>query len=487
MFTAAPFERAARPKKGADRRLLIGGAAALVVVIAGFGVWKTGLLGSGSGGGGDDDSAMAVYEWDLIPAAYGGKCGYVDGKGKIVINPQFDDGLPFVRSTGQAPVAFGGKWGLIDAKGAYVVNPQFERLELSADSKTYRVRLGGKWGVIDAKGEFVINPQYEGLSDFDERGRAVVALGGKWGIINRKGDFVVPPQFDLIQAAPTADGFAIFSEGMAVARSGGKYGYIDESGAWKINPQFSEANGFGEEGLASVTAVTFEEQVDENAKARNEARATAAAQYDAYIARNQFYFRPSPPPGYGMPPEPTMVKVEKRQDGYIDKTGAIVIKPQFDTAGYFRHGLAPVRMQSVWGFIDPKGAFKINPQFSRPGIFTDTPEGPMAVVGVPREGDTDAVGLIDTKGVYKIRPQFDYMTIIERLGRGIVRSDAKYGLVDLTGRFLAPPIYDQLTYLGNGRFLYRQAAGATAAGPEFGFMSKDGKVLTTLRAEECGR
>ncbi|HIO50419.1 TPA: WG repeat-containing protein [Candidatus Poribacteria bacterium] len=46
---------------------------------------------------------------------------------------------------------------------------------------------------------------------------------------------------------------------------------------------------------------------------------------------------------------------------YIDKTGKYVINPQFDSAGNFSEGLAPVRIgddkTGKWGCIDKTGKF----------------------------------------------------------------------------------------------------------------------------------
>lgn len=41
--------------------------------------------------------------------------------------------------------------------------------------------------------------------------------------------------------------------------------------------------------------------------------------------------------------------------GYIDKTGKIVINPQFDDARHFTEGLASVNIGDKWGYIDKAG------------------------------------------------------------------------------------------------------------------------------------
>jgi hypothetical protein len=45
--------------------------------------------------------------------------------------------------------------------------------------------------------------------------------------------------------------------------------------------------------------------------------------------------------------------------GYIDKTGKIVIKPQFDKAYDFSEGLASISLNGKWGFIDNTGKIAI--------------------------------------------------------------------------------------------------------------------------------
>jgi hypothetical protein len=43
--------------------------------------------------------------------------------------------------------------------------------------------------------------------------------------------------------------------------------------------------------------------------------------------------------------------------GYIDKTGAVVLPPQFGTAEPFIGGLARVRIGNTFGYIDRSGKF----------------------------------------------------------------------------------------------------------------------------------
>ncbi len=49
--------------------------------------------------------------------------------------------------------------------------------------------------------------------------------------------------------------------------------------------------------------------------------------------------------------------------GYIDKSGAMIIEPQFESALCFSQELARVKKDGLWGFINQKGSVVIKPQF----------------------------------------------------------------------------------------------------------------------------
>ena len=105
----------------------------------------------------------------LFPVTDKGKCGYIDGKGNIVIKATYDGGEKF--SEGLAAINVGGE---IDHLG---------------------ITQGGKWGYVGKTGKIVIEPTYTGARRFTE-GLAGVRLEGKWGYIDSEGEMVIEPQFD---------------------------------------------------------------------------------------------------------------------------------------------------------------------------------------------------------------------------------------------------------------------------------------------------
>lgn len=49
--------------------------------------------------------------------------------------------------------------------------------------------------------------------------------------------------------------------------------------------------------------------------------------------------------------------------GYMDRSGKVVIKTQFDDVGFFSEELAPVEINNKWGFIDRTEKMVIEPRF----------------------------------------------------------------------------------------------------------------------------
>jgi len=160
------------------------------------------------------------------------KWGFVNSKGEIKINPQFQNVKNF--SGGMCAVENSeGKWGFINNEGNLEINYQFD---LAGDFKNgYAiVKSDKKYGVIDEKGKFVINPQFESMSN--DGNKFLIEQDGKFGWCNEKGIIEINPQFKRA--------YPFLGNKFAAVQLGDEFGYIDETGKIKINPQFSEALPF---------------------------------------------------------------------------------------------------------------------------------------------------------------------------------------------------------------------------------------------------
>lgn len=205
--------------------------------------------------------ATSYIHEGLAVFSEGGKDGFIDHTGRIVIEPRFDaagvffDGLAAVeigrrkesyRSrtiTGAYKEQFStipGKWGYINKQGDFVIEPRYEGA-LAFSEQRAGVKLDGKWGFINKSGALVVNPVFE-QAQRHFNGLACVVLEGKTGYVDRDGKMVIPPRFS--SGRP-------FADWLAAVEIDGAWGYIDRTGTIVIEPQFHKAFEF-RGGLATV-------------------------------------------------------------------------------------------------------------------------------------------------------------------------------------------------------------------------------------------
>ena len=121
---------------------------------------------------------------DLQPKkAWWGRWGYVNAAGKFVLEPQYEEAMPFADFL--APVKQEGKWGFINGEGKFVIEPRYEDAFLFSDQAA-AVKEGGKWGFINRSGRFLVEPKYEDAAIF-RQGLAAVKWEGRWGFIDKSG------------------------------------------------------------------------------------------------------------------------------------------------------------------------------------------------------------------------------------------------------------------------------------------------------------
>ncbi len=138
---------------------------------------------------------------NFIPAKKGKKWGFVNIKNEIVIPFDFDEAYYF--SDNLAAVVTEKKTGFIDNKGKFIIQPNFD---FSWNfGKNYKFNEGlspffskSKWGFIDKNGTEIITAQYDDVSEFNND-KAIVKINDKYGIINKKGDVILPIEYDKIQ------------------------------------------------------------------------------------------------------------------------------------------------------------------------------------------------------------------------------------------------------------------------------------------------
>ena len=284
----------------------------------------------------------------------------------------------------------------------------------------FQIVRKGKWGFIDRTGRVVVAPAFADERDFFHGLAAVELPKGKWGFIDEAGKLSIPARFDEVRD---------FIDDLAPVRIGRKWGYIDTAGRLAIEPQFQAAGEF-HEGLARIhlwskvvcTSGTF---TNDNAPL-----------WAFHLLDDDKSDLPGCFPDGG-------------KFGYIDKTGKVVITPQFFVAQDFAEGLAAVRVEetsdSKYGYIDRTGHLVIAPRFNQAGPFS---EGLAAVETSARVvGDhvvDIAYGFIDKAGVLKIPDRYEFAgNFSEGMARVAIKAGVSVGYIDRDGKMIIPARFTQ--------------------------------------------
>jgi hypothetical protein len=270
---------------------------------------------------------------------------------------------------------------------------------------------------------------------------------------------VIEPEYEQMEP---------FSEGLAKVKRDGKYGFVDKDGRLAIPVQLDGARDF-----KNGRAQAFEKlpQPEERRDRNGKYIMTVAALC-----------------------------------GFIDRSGELVVPYKFEVCNDFYEDRASVFVAGQgWGIIDLEGRFVVPPQLTTiavspgfPKIFLRTsPTTKSSSFGSERSGfsegvmavlDEKGVGYIDRDGKLAIAHQFVAASLF-RDGLAVARMRAEVGfglpdskktsfagVIDRTGRFVVPPIYEWAKLHAGGLVQVK-------FGDRLGYIDASGRLLTFAREE----
>src|SRR5882724_446181 len=314
----------------------------------------------------------------------------------------------------------------------------------------YLVVRNGKFGYIDTEGHIVIEPRYALASPFSEGVARVTIRGEKdktfTAYIDKTGRVVIKPM---------EGSGGNFSSGVASVLFGGSYLYIDKKGRWASLASYQNAEDCTE-GLCAVRMDPLGPKrwgyIDTSGAVIVKGQYDWAEPFKEGIARVGIMI--------GEPYTKDGAPAHDGKEGYIDKTGKPITELKFDKAWDFTDGMAQVRLRNKWGYIDKNGALAVPTQYDETHAFQED-LGAVKVNGL--------WGFIDKTGKSVISPQFEFVNDFSE-GLAAVRRRGENLYVDHDGKVVLSPPYKSLGSFRDGLATFRMDDKA-------GVLNKAGKIV----------
>jgi len=160
--------------------------------------------------------------------------------------------------------------------------------------------------------------------------------------------------------------------------------------------------------------------------------------------------------------------------GYIDRAGAVVVKPQFDFAHDFAEGFAVVERNGKYGIINQHGEFVIPLELGYAFPFSS---------GLAAAGN-EKLGYVDGSGKFVIAPQFDMVGSFAN-GVAFVLQGKAARLINKSGKALLSWKYPYLAYPAPTDFMLRFTEGLAPVrlGTKYAYVDEHGKVVIPAKFE----
>jgi len=331
---------------------------------------------------------MTPFRHSLSRTRLNGRYGYVHITGKVILPPEYtelEDVSNSYSDGWSGQIVINGKYGHADPETGRITIPcEYDELHYSIDGFCL-AKKDDKWGYLNPEGKIIIPFLYEDIRYF-ENGIALVQKAGKWGCINKSGKEITPCIYD---------GQSGNYNGYISVSKNGKWGFINPQGKEFVPCKYDEIENFGfrdwHKGFAMVKLnnkwmfvnkkgetdvippACSKLPVEENIKKGNYSEGLAMvyrceykckAYTDEYINCHYAFVDEDNNVVFDLPPDiksGTKPKFEfseglalihyrpedsgidwewKRNYGYINREGKIVIPCRYFAAGKFSEGLA---------------------------------------------------------------------------------------------------------------------------------------------------
>lgn len=302
----------------------------------------------------------SVIENELYRINVGGKYGFINENGDVVIEPQFDGSYFCFKSNDVCFAVMGERKGLINSNGEFVaeLDNDISFVWRFIKGKAWCVGNNNRYGIIDENGGIVLPLVYTDVIRDGTIGFIVQDTLGNMGYVNNRGEFIVPCVYDDVKG---------FNEGLMVVATSNKCGYVDSLSDWVIDSIYDDARDFSD-GMARVKKGNEWMFIDKKGNVveslKYEEILTGFSDNRAFVRQNGTICMVNR--------RGTVIKqidvdsVYSFNEGYagfkkngkfgmLDTNGNVSVAPKYEKLSSYENGLAKYKKDNLWGLIDTGG------------------------------------------------------------------------------------------------------------------------------------
>lgn len=347
------------------------------------------------------------------------KIGYLNSKGKVVVDTLYANGLDF--RNGIANVVKDGVYGYINLKNELKLFPQFHKAYWD-DNTGIAINKNKKYALINSDGHFITDYVYSNIKKTSNQ-YYFVEINGKGNFINLKGEIVFDKKLDIIDKGIYNSVAAYKSD------DGKKLGLIKIDGSIISDPIYDVIYGNLQTPYWTVS------KDNKFGILNGDGSVLIPIEYDKIdytVLENSFI--------------PVMLN---KKYGYIDKSNKLIIPYEYDKALPFIEGFAIVKKDGIYGYITEKNDkiafFGKEPFWNGERYFND---------GLAAFKINGKCGFINKKGKVVIEAIYDD---VENFQNGIVKVTLNElnGYINTKGKIVIPIRYSILSGLNDDRILFQ--------------------------------
>ena len=368
----------------------------------------------------------------LAWVTHGGKVGFIDRAGQVVIEPIFDKAGRFDSDFDHTSAERDGIVGVINRSGSWVLRTEYQKLHPAAafgkDSKTvgWSFEKAGYWGLLDLDGRVVLDAEFDQPIRPCADGRLVAYKNKEWFYFEKDGRPLQPPDGRLVDASCDAappytlrvgDKFGLVDEhsrpltptrfdaiawagpGVKNVKIDGKWGRVGADGHWLLEPKFDYLSGGADVFVASIDGKRGVMRSDgswliepkfDAARLRGEDTAFVTLSDATGLLRlsDQSWVIP-PRPGVMCKADRAIMWQGAGTRALLSQTGETWIDIGAERVGiYLDAGLVTFLKDGKWGLVDTSGQVMVDPMFDEPVSFRSDLRG---IAWAKRDGSWCAI------------------------------------------------------------------------------------------------